>query len=93
VLGVERVSIHDNFFKLGGYSLLATQYISRIHQALLVDIPLRTIFESPTVAQLAEAISQTTDQLGNEEGELLAELLSDLQQVSDDDLDAMLEEE
>jgi amino acid adenylation domain-containing protein len=93
VLGIERVGIHDNFFKLGGYSLLATQYISRIHQALLVDIPLRTVFESPTVAQLSEAISQSMNQLGNEEGELLAELLSDLQQVSDDDLDAMLEEE
>jgi hypothetical protein len=93
VLGVERVGVHDNFFKLGGYSLLATQYISKIRQALLVEVPLRTIFESPTVAQLAEAVSQSMNQLEQEEGQLLAELLSDLQQVSDDDLDAMLEEE
>jgi acyl carrier protein len=93
VLGVERVGIHDNFFKLGGYSLLATQYISKIRQTLLVEVPLRTIFESPTIAKLAEAVSQSMDQIGQEEGQLLAELLSDLQQVSDDDLDAMLEEE
>lgn len=93
VLGVGQVGIHDNFFKLGGYSLLATQYISKIRQSLLVEVPLRTIFESPTVAKLAEAVSQSMDQIGEEDGQLLAELLSDLQQVSDDDLDAMLEEE
>ncbi|MHC5771958.1 MAG: amino acid adenylation domain-containing protein, partial [Nostoc sp.] len=58
VLGVGKVSIYDNFFKLGGHSLLATQLISRIRQAFEVELPLRAIFESPTVAQLGETLDQ-----------------------------------
>ncbi|KAB8314800.1 amino acid adenylation domain-containing protein [Tolypothrix campylonemoides VB511288] len=58
VLGVQNVGIHDNFFTLGGHSLLATQLISRLRVALEVEIPLRTIFESPTVTQLDQTITQ-----------------------------------
>jgi amino acid adenylation domain-containing protein len=52
------VSIHENFFQLGGHSLLATQVIWRIAGAFKVDLPVRAIFESPTVAELAKMISQ-----------------------------------
>ena len=56
VLGLDGVGIHDNFFDLGGHSLMATQVVSRIREQLGIELPLSEIFEYSTVAELAQKI-------------------------------------
>jgi amino acid adenylation domain-containing protein len=56
LVGVDAVGVHDNFFRIGGHSLLVTQLIFRLRQVFQVEIPLRGVFDKPTVAELAEVL-------------------------------------
>ncbi len=62
ILKIDRVAASANFFELGGHSLLATQVISRIREILKVDLPLRDLFEAPTVAELAQRVERAQQQ-------------------------------
>jgi len=59
LLGLPQVGIHDNFFDLGGHSLLTTQLISRVRDLFKVELPLRQVFQQPTIAALALVIEQS----------------------------------
>ncbi|NEO63568.1 MAG: methyltransferase domain-containing protein, partial [Moorea sp. SIO4G2] len=76
VLGIEQVGIHDNFFDLGGHSLMATQVVSRVRLALGIDIPLTTLFESSTIAQLAEVLVE--QQLEQVDSNILEQILAEV---------------
>jgi amino acid adenylation domain-containing protein len=83
VLRVDKVGMDDNFFDLGGHSLLATQAMSRMRAVFNCDIPLRTLFESPTVGDLAKIISvQQAAQVSETE---IDRLLEDLEAMSNED--------
>jgi acyl carrier protein len=71
ILGLERVGIDVDFFKLGGHSLMAIQIIFRVREAFQIDLPLRRFFETRTIATLAETVEElilkTIDSLSEEE--------------------------
>ncbi|MEW6735278.1 MAG: amino acid adenylation domain-containing protein, partial [Acidobacteriota bacterium] len=62
ILGIVNIGIHDNFFDLGGRSLNATQVMSRVKKVFNIELPLQSLFESPTVAGLAENIEKARSQ-------------------------------
>jgi acyl carrier protein len=88
ILGVKRIGIHDNFFDLGGHSLKATQVVSRLRDLFQCDIPLRNMFEFPTISELAAAIdSKTVDELN---GDKLDRLLGEVEEMSEEEAQKLL---
>jgi acyl carrier protein len=91
VLGLAEVGIHDNFFGLGGHSLIATQVISRLQDAFDLEIPMRLILDQPTVAELAFAITEM--QMEQEADDDIAGLLQEVSRLSSDELESRLAKE
>jgi phthiocerol/phenolphthiocerol synthesis type-I polyketide synthase E len=86
-LGFDQVGIHDDFFELGGHSVLAIQLLTRLRQTFELDLPMGTLFEAPTVGELAEVVLRSLSE-GIDEADLSA-ALSDLDQISDDQTGAL----
>jgi amino acid adenylation domain-containing protein len=83
VLGIDRVGSHDNFFDLGGNSLLATQIVSRVIKQFELALPLQSLFQSPTVAEMAILIKENRGKTVDENG--LNRIFADLEALSEDD--------
>jgi amino acid adenylation domain-containing protein len=91
VLNREKVGIHDNFFDLGGHSLLATQVISRLRNVFNLEIPLRTLFEAPTIEQMAAVIMEHREKQSGEQE--LQHVLFALESLPDEEAQRRFAEE
>jgi amino acid adenylation domain-containing protein len=77
LLGVDRVDAHENFFALGGHSLLAIRLLSRVREAFQLELPLRAVFETPTVAGLAEMVEDGLERGERDESPAIVRLSRD----------------
>lgn len=74
ILGFQKIGINDNFFELGGHSLLATQVVSRLRTIFQIELPLRYLFQSPTIAQLSQFIDTILEEKLDQENFIQGEI-------------------
>jgi hypothetical protein len=90
VLGIDQIGIHDNFFELGGNSLMGTRIASHIRDTFFLDVPVRLVFENPTVAELAVAVVQLKAE--KKEPRDIDHILAQLEMLSDEEAQELLYE-
>jgi amino acid adenylation domain-containing protein/non-ribosomal peptide synthase protein (TIGR01720 family) len=94
LLNIPQVGIQDNFFELGGHSLIAIQLMARLRTLFQVEIPLRRLFEAPTIADMALAIEQIqSEKIEQAASEELAQVFSALGELSEDEIQALFTDE
>ena len=91
VLDVRPIGIHDNFFDLGGHSLTATRVVSRLVNQFQLEIPLQSLFELPTVADMAAVITANQGKALDPQG--LTTLLNELESLSDEEAQRFVREQ
>ncbi|NOX38149.1 MAG: SDR family NAD(P)-dependent oxidoreductase [Calditrichaeota bacterium] len=89
LLGIEGIGVHDNFFDLGGNSLSGTQLVAKLRSQFQVDLPLRELFEDPTIAAVAAIIERQREQQ-SQKSDKIKDLFKKVEQMSDEDVQAML---
>ncbi|KYC42605.1 non-ribosomal peptide synthetase [Scytonema hofmannii PCC 7110] len=89
VLGLKRVGIYDNFFELGGHSLLATQLVSRVRDALCVELPLRSVFEASTIAELSKVVESFKESNAQSQAPVLVPLSRESRRIKLSSLQVM----
>ena len=98
LLGVDRIGVHDDFFQLGGHSLIGTQVVSRLKDKFAVSVPLSTLFEAPTIADLAAVVTETAPDSAASSLPAITRVErddrpeEDVDDMSDDEVEAMLAE-
>ena len=92
LLGIEPIGIYDDFFDLGGNSLLGTQLIAKMRETFQIDVPLRSLFEDPTVSGVAKVIEEAKAKAEDSDLGKVADLLQKVENMSEEEVAKLLKD-